>query len=404
MSRNRLVVAAVVVEGRSKSEVARDYKVSRRWVHELVRRYEAEGEAGLEPRSKAPLSSPHRVSVELEQHVVELRKQLTDDGLDAGAHTIVWHLQQRGVDPPSPATIWRILVRRGFVTPQPRKRPKSATIRFQADQPNERWQADTTHWQLAESTDVEILNIIDDHSRLAITSSARTTFKAADIVEVFDHAFTTYGLPAAILTDNAAVFTGTPRGLGQVALEKRCAALSIRLHHSRAYHPQTCGKVERFHQTLKRWLDAHDPATDLTDLQTLLDTFTHLYNTARPHRAINRRTPSQAYTARPKATPAGTPLTTTHHRVRRDIINNGTVTLRHNSRLHHIGLGKAHSGTPVLILTADLDIRVINADTGQILRHLTLDPTRDYQPRGVKPGPQPLDRTRPTKNDVARQV
>jgi phosphoribosyl 1,2-cyclic phosphodiesterase len=112
-------------------------------------------------------------------------------------------------------------------------------------------------------------------------------------------------------------------------------------------------------------------------------------NTARPHRAIGRATPIPAYTARPKATPATTPLDTTHHRVRHDIVNNGTVTLRHNSRLHHIGIGKAHSGTRVLILAVDLDIRVINADTGELMRRLTLDPDRDYQPRGVKPGPQP---------------
>jgi transposase InsO family protein len=278
MSRNRLVVAAVVVEGRSKSEVARDYGVSRRWVHELVRRYELEGEAGLEPRSRAPRSNPRQVSAQLEQRMVELRKQLTDVGLDAGAHTIAWHLDQQGLDHPSPATIWRILVRRGFVTPQPRKRPRSATIRFEADQPNERWQADTTHWPLASGTDVEILNIIDDHSRLAIGSTTRATFKAADIVEAFDRAFVTYGAPTAILTDNAAVFTGRSRGHGKVALEKRCAALDIRLHHSRAYHPQTCGKVERFHQTLKRWLTAHDPATNLAELQARLDTFVDIYN------------------------------------------------------------------------------------------------------------------------------
>jgi transposase InsO family protein len=389
MSRNRLVVTAVVVEGRSKSDVAREYGLSRRWVHELVGRYQREGDAGLEPRSRAPRSNPLQVSAKTEQRVVELRKQLTDVGLDAGAHTIAWHLDQQGVEPPSPATIWRILVRRGFVTPEPRKRPKSATIRFEADQPNERWQADTTHWPLADGTDVEIFNILDDHSRLAITSTARTTFKAADIVEAFDHAFITYGAPTAILTDNAAVFTGTPRGHGQVALEKRCAALDIRLHHSRAYHPQTCGKVERFHQTLKRWLAAHDPTTNLTELQTLLDTFIHIYNTARPHRALGRTTPITAYTARPKALPAATPLNTTHHRVRHDIVNNGTVTLRHNSRLHHIGIGKAHSGTPVLILAVDLDIRIIDADTGELLRRLTLDPTRDYQPRGIKPGPKP---------------
>jgi transposase InsO family protein len=227
-----------------------------------------------------------------------LRKQLIGAGLDAGAHTIAWHLEREGPTPPSPSTIWRILVRRGFVTPEPRKRPKSSYVRFEADQPNERWQADTTHWQLADHTDIEICNIIDDHSRLTIASVARTSFKAADIVEVFTDAFAVYGLPASVLTDNAAIFTGTPRGRGQVALEKLCATLDIRLHHSRAYHPQTCGKVERLHQTMKKWLTATDPAPTIGDLQTQLDTFTEVYNHHRPHRAINRRTPATAYTAR----------------------------------------------------------------------------------------------------------
>jgi hypothetical protein len=150
------------------------------------------------------------------------------------------------------------------------------------------------------------------------------------------------------------VFTGTPRGLGQVAFEKLLAGLHIELRHSRAYHPQTCGKVERFHQTLKKRLAAHDPATTLTDLQAQLDTFTDIYNHHRPHRAIGRRTPATAFAARPKATPPAGGPAPVHYRIRRDIVNNGTVTLRHNSRLHHIGIGKAHTGRRVLLLIDDL--------------------------------------------------
>jgi transposase len=93
VSLGRLVVTAVKVQGRTKSEVARDYHVSRGWVRELVRRYEREGEAGLEPRSRRPLSSPHRTAVEIEDEIVELRKALADQGLDAGPHTIAFHLR-----------------------------------------------------------------------------------------------------------------------------------------------------------------------------------------------------------------------------------------------------------------------------------------------------------------------
>lgn len=242
MSMARLVVTAVVVEGRSKSEVARAYGVSRRWVHELVRRWEADGEAGLAPRSKRPHHSPGRISQELEDAIVALRKDLAGQGLDAGAATIAALLAREHGTSPAVSTIWRVLSRRGFITPEPHKRPRSSYTRFEADQPNQRWQADTTHWRLADGTGVEILNIIDDHSRLAVASTVRPTFKAADVVEAFTDAFQRHGVPATVLTDNAAIFTGAPRGHGKVAFEAHLEALGVRLIHSRAYHPQTCGK------------------------------------------------------------------------------------------------------------------------------------------------------------------
>jgi transposase len=132
MSLARLVVTAVRIEGRTKAEVSRDYGVSPRWVYELVRRFDAEGEAGLEPRSRRPRASPHRTSGTMEEEIVELRKELADQGLDAGAHTIAVHLNRRhpGGPVPSVATIWRILSRRGFVVPQPQKRPRSSFTRF----------------------------------------------------------------------------------------------------------------------------------------------------------------------------------------------------------------------------------------------------------------------------------
>jgi transposase InsO family protein len=285
------------------------------------------------------------------------------------------------------STIWRILVRRGFVVPQPHKRPKSAGHRFEAAMPNERWQSDTTHWQLVDGTGVEIINIIDDHSRLDLCSEARRTTGGDDVVVSFRRAFRRYGIPARVLTDNAAIFTGEPRRGGRVALELELDALGVRFDHSRPRHPQTCGKVERFHQTQKKWLAAQPPAATLTDLQQQLDRFRRYYNTVRPHRAIGRRTPAQAYLARPKARPAGVRLSP-HYRVRRDRTDAiGVVTLRYDSRLRHIGLGREHARRRVFLLIADLDVRVIDAETGQILRELVLDPSKDYQPLGRSPGP-----------------
>src|SRR5688572_19878073 len=139
MSLARLVITAVKIEGRSKSEVARDYGISRYWVQQLVKRFEVEGEAAFEPRSRRPHTSPHAVSLELEDQIVRLRKTLTKKGLDAGGETIAAHLAATGVTPvPAVSTIWRILTRRGFITPQPQKRPRSSWHRFCADQPNER--------------------------------------------------------------------------------------------------------------------------------------------------------------------------------------------------------------------------------------------------------------------------
>lgn len=384
MSLARLVVTAVRLEGRTKAEVSRDYGVSPRWVYELVRRFDAEGEVGLEPRSRRPHRSPRRTSEALEEEIVALRKELLDQGLDAGAHTIAYHLSRRHPDAavPSVATIWRILSRRGFVTPQPQKRPRSSFVRFCAEMPNERWQADITHWKIAGGAEVEVLNVIDDHSRFLVGSDARAVFKAADVVATFHGAGAAHGFPASLLTDNGAVFTAASRG-GRCAMETELDRLGIRYVHSSPYHPQTCGKVERFHQTLKRWLAKQEPARTVADLQVLLERFRGYYDTVRPHRAIGRRTPEEAFTARPKATPAGPGFTVPRHfRVRRDRIDiTGVITLRHDSRLHHIGLGRRLTGTRVLVLVDDLRVRVLTED-GELIRDLILDPSRDYQPHG----------------------
>jgi transposase InsO family protein len=384
MSLARLVVTAVRIEGRTKAEVGRDYGVSPRWVYELVRRFDAEGEAGLAPRSRRPRHNPYRVSAALEDEIVELRKDLLDLGVDAGAHTIAVHLERRHgqADLPSVATIWRILSRRGFVTPQPQKRPKSSFVRFEADQPNERWQADITHWRLADGSEVEILDMIDDHSRLLVACDARVVFKAADVVASFHRAAAAHGFPASLLTDNGAVFTAAPRG-GRCAIELETARLGISSVHSRPYHPQTCGKVERLHQTLKRFCSKQDPADTIEALQAQLDRFSSYYNEVRPHRALGPRTPAEAFAARPKAGPSGIGLAIPgRFRVRRDKIDiTGVVTIRHNSRLHHIGLGRRLIGTRVLVLIDGLQIRVISED-GELIRELTLDTSRDYQPHG----------------------
>jgi transposase InsO family protein len=374
-------VDAVVIEGRSVREVARCYGVSKSWVAVLVGRFRAGGYAALAPRSRRPHTSPTRTSDELEDAIVALRKTLTEEGLDAGAETIRWHLGRTDHTVPSTATVWRVLRRRGFVTPTPQKRPRCSFIRFEAALPNECWQADITHWTLAAGTDVEIVSFIDDHSRLIVAAQARLVTKAADVVTTFHHAGRTYGYPASVLTDNGAVFNARSRH-GRTVFEAELARLGILYKHSRPYHPQTCGKIERWHQTLKRWLGRQPAAAAVAvaELQRQLDRFVHLYNEDRPHRARNRRTPRQAFDARDKAQP-GTPVAAPHFRVRTDRVDAaGKISLRHDSKMFHIGIGRRYAGTPMRLYIAGLDIRVVTLD-GELIRQLELDPTRLYQPQ-----------------------
>jgi len=346
-------------------------------------RYREGGYEALAPRSKAPRSSPNATPEEVVREVVSLREQLLSQGHDCGAQTIAHHLARKGTDRvPSVSTIWRILRREGLVVSQPQKRPRSSLIRFEAELPNEMWQADITHWSLAGGGHAEVLNMIDDHSRLFLASRAFPTVKAADVVDVFRSAIDLHGAPASLLCDNGAVFTATPRG-GKVLLQAELERLGIAAKNSRPYHPQTCGKVERLHQTLKRYLARQAAATTLSELQGQLDAFVHYYNAIRPHRALGGRTPLQAYSARLKARPLDAPELDTHFRIRHDKVDTaGTVTLRHDSKLHHIGLGRAHKGKPVKLLIADRDIRILDPETGELIRRLTLDPSRDYQPIG----------------------
>ena len=381
MGMAELVVTAVLAEGRSKSEVARDYAVSRRWVITLVQRYLEDGPTGLEPRSRRPHRSPRQTPRQVEDEIVRIRKDLDRHGHEAGADTIRSHLLRTGSTAPAVSTIWRILTARGFVTPQPHKRPKSSYIRFAAEQPNERWQTDITHWMLADGTDVEIANWLDDCSRYCLDSRAKVVHKGPDVDRQYQQIAAQYGDPAIVLSDNGAVYTGRFRGQGRVALEVTLHSRGVLFSHSRPYHPQTCGKVERFHQTLKKWLAQQPLAKTIRQLQAQLDTFGHYYNNVRPHRALHRRTPAEIYQSRPKAKASGIPLMDGHYRTRHDTIDsNGKLTLRHNSQLHHIGMGRRHAGKTVLMLVHDLHVRIITT-SGTMLRDFQLDPTRDYQPQ-----------------------
>lgn len=390
MSKARLVITAVLIEGRSQSQVARDYGVSQSWISRLITRYTAEGEAAFAPRSRRPHSSPTRLPQATIDLIIELRQHLAGKGLDAGPHTIAWHLEHHHRLRVSTASISRHLRAAGLVDPAPQKRPKSSYVRFAADQPNERWQADFTHWRLKNGTDTEILCWLDDCSRLAISVTAHHRVTATIVAAEFTKATAQHGIPYSTLTDNGMVFTTRFAGGkgGRNEFEAQLRRLNVHQINSTPNHPTTCGKVERFHQTLKKWLSGRPRATTLAQLQTQLDAFVDEYNHRRPHRSLpHRATPAVIYTSRPKADPAT--RIDTHNRVRTDRVDQaGAITLRVNGRLHHIGIGRHHYRTRVLILIQDHHITVINAATGDTLRNFTLDPTRDYQPTGAPKGPK----------------
>jgi transposase InsO family protein len=388
VSKARLVITAVIVEGRSQSEVARDYGVSQSWISRLVKRYRLEGQAAFAPGSRRPHTSPTRLPQATIDLIIELRETLAGKGLDCGPHTIAWHLCHHHGLVVAVNTIHRHLRAAGLITPTPQKRPRSSYIRFAADQPNERWQTDFTHWWLADHIHTEILCWLDDHARYALSVTAHRRISGPIVVDTFRQAVDTHGIPASTLTDNGMVFTTRLSGGkgGRNAFENELQRLGVTQINSTPGHPTTCGKIERFHQTLKKWLTHQPRATTIAELQTQLDAFVDEYNHRRPHRSLTHQaTPAVAYAARPKADPAT--RTDTHNRVRRDTIDPyGKLTLRHAGRLHHIGVGRTHAGTRVIVLVQDLDIRIINAATGELIRQLTLDPTRDYQPRNVPCG------------------
>ena len=282
MDRARYAVDAVIIEGRSLRSVASSLGVSKSWVGKQVSRYRAGGYEALVALSTAPHRRPTQTPVELEDEIVQIRKHLDDEGLDAGPLTIQYHLRRRHGTSPGRSTIHRVLTRRGFVTPQPQKRPRTSWLRFESHLPNETWQGDMTHWELADGTGVEILDFVDDYSRMVIAAVVLPVTTAGDVVATFYEGASRWGFPASVLTDNGCIFTAQFRN-GRCGFETELTTLGINIKHGKPYHPQTQGKIERFHKTLKRWLRKRDRANSIAELQAQIDTFVRYYNEERTH-------------------------------------------------------------------------------------------------------------------------
>ena len=425
--RNRAIVDAILA-GMPVAEAARRHGVTRQWAHELKRRYEKDGEAGLLPRSRRARRIANKTDGRLAERIVAIRRELTARGLDAGAESIAARLERDGATSPANSTIHRILTDAGLVRPEPKKRPKSSYTRFEAVLPNETWQSDFTHWPIADGTDALIVSWLDDHSRFLLYSHAFATVTMDTVEESFRQACAMHGIPASTLTDNGTVYTTRLRSADPGSFERLLALMGVRQKNGRPYHPQTQGKIERWHRTLKQWLAARPLARDLDALNAQLDEFRREYNEERPHRALNRRTPKEAYEAKGKAGPDpeiaareqarrdeearaadGRDATGGKARRRRPVpVAERTEPVRVDvtvpAKLHKVSkdgcimqsgiaggrrtvnVGKENAGKTVELEIVHGTITVVDPATGEILADQTLDATRDYQYRKPMPG------------------
>ena len=385
----RVLAAAMRSEPMNVTAACVELGISRQTFYKWRRRYELEGLAGLEERSRRPMALRFATTVEVDDQIRSLRKRLVEGGLDGGPASIRWHLQREGIDPlPSEATIWRRLVAMGCVTPEPKKRPKRSWKRFEAARPNDRWQLDMTHWHLADGTGVELLNVLDDHSRLAVASIAASTVTSQLVWDTFSDAAVLLGMPAETLTDNGLIFSGKLRGI-EVLFETCLRHAGVRSITSKPFHPQTCGKVERFQQTLKKWLAAQPPARTLAELQAQLDLFRLIYNHHRPHRACGG-TPAARFdaTAPGRNAPAALPAPTRTRLSTATIDTDGTVRVE-RAKIH---LGVTHAGEVVTTVRTGKHLTIIHS--GELLHTVELEPGRRYYPSGKRRGGPRQPRTK----------
>lgn len=372
------------------SQFCRDHQISRQTFYKFRRRFGREGLAGLQDQSRRPNSSPGRTPAAVEEAVLRARKQLLEQGLDHGPQSIVWTLERDGLTTPSRSTAWRILTRHGLIVPQPHKRPKSATKRFCFARPNECWQSDWTGWSLADGTDVAIAGSLDDHSRYVPALRAGIGYGTAELVwSVMLAGITECGIPAMSLADNGMVYTGRLHAF-EADFETNLRALGTRTINSTPSHPQTCGKIERFWQTLKKWLRAHPTPATIEELNDLLETFRSFYNHRRPHRALRGITPAEAFTATDKARPAQRPLPAPVFVSRHTV---GETSGKLHIAPYRVNVGLRWAGHHCDVVRQGDYITIFSGAT--LIRALTADPTRNYQPsapntrtyRGREPKP-----------------
>lgn len=306
MVEHRLGAVLEVLNGAPVSEVALRYGASRQSIYNWKARYEREGQWGLRDRSRRPRTSPQRMPAEVESLICELRRMHPR----WGARRLVFELRQRDLEPvPVQATIHRALVRNGLVEPQ-EQRHKRRYRRWQREAPMHLWQLDLVGGiYLADGRECKMLTGIDDHSRFVVIAVLLAIPSGRAVCNAFTAAMQRLGVPSEVLTDNGKQFTGrfTKPRPAEVLFERVCRENGITARLTKPRTPTTTGKIERFHQTLRReLLDDSGPFADLAGGQAAVDAWVHAYSHLRPHQAIGMATPATLFRPTARATPDGT--------------------------------------------------------------------------------------------------
>jgi transposase InsO family protein len=365
--------------GETVAEVCTRHGISRASYYRYRRRYLEEGAAGLTPRSRRPRSSPAQIEPALEARIVELRRRQRR----WGARRIHAELERAGIEPPAVATIHRALRRNHLVAPQPPRRPR-ASKRFERELANDLWQIDGTEVALASGERVWVVDCLDDHARFLLAALACASPSGEAAWDCFVAASSAHGLPRQLLSDNHLSFTGRLYGF-EVAFERKLAAVGVELINAAPAHPQTLGKLERFHRTLKEWLSDEGPALDLEHLQLLLDRFREHYNGERPHQGIGNKTPAERYLPRPTsaALPGELQLAEVErgsiyppHSLLRKVWRNGVVSYDGMA----ITLGKRYAGAVVRIVEVGELVHTYLGD--ELIRVLAPDRAKRCQKLG----------------------